>query len=814
MSSPKSATSSVRFEPVMPATSPAPSAWLLVLGVIYPTVVIAIELATRMCAESLFDPMPTYGHTLAVALVPAGNLLFWCNRRNNEPRRIAWLQFANGLAIAVAGFYTLLFSPLLAVAILVAVVGIGLLPLAPLAAFACALWLRRSIWKRCGRNVSRWPWLGGVASGLVLLLVLDIPAAATRLGMQWAASGVASERERGLALLRVLGDDDLLLRLCYDAVGRPTGLLSALVLFGGSALLEPRHRQLASSPEEAREIYYRVHGVPFNAKPVPFDRGRWSRLGDFQFDHDHGASAVGGRVKGLEIAASRLDGSIDGDDAVAYLEWTMELRNNAAQDREVRLQLALPPGGVVSRATLWVNGEEREAAYAGRGEVRAAYRQVAVQQRRDPLLVTSKGADRILAQAFPVPRGGGSLKFKIGISAPLQIETASAATLTLPAVIDRNFSFPAGAGHSVWIESKQALAAPASGLVVGRSEGGSFRIAGSLEDRQLSGARPAVRVQRNAEARALISRLGDGEFIMQEIMAEEAQPSAAVMLVIDGSARLKATVAPLLAALDTVAPSTRVGAILATEPVRWVTMAPWSAAQKQAIGQLLLPSSFVGGQDNAPALADAIAALEAEPNARLLWIHGPQPVSFRGSAARLEQAIERLSRLPRVTLYAVEAGPNELLPDVPWAWSARTLPYSGSPAADLSAFLAHATGKDRALSLRRSQVDAAAALLPRGSDHVARLWARERVLELMQADPTANRAAAVALAAPYRLVTPVSGAVVLESRQQYEENGLTPASQATVPTVPEPHEWALIIVALVGLGWLMWRQWQQPTAVA
>ena len=64
----------------------------------------------------------------------------------------------------------------------------------------------------------------------------------------------------------------------------------------------------------------------------------------------------------------------------------------------------------------------------------------------------------------------------------------------------------------------------------------------------------------------------------------------------------------------------------------------------------------------------------------------------------------------------------------------------------------------------------------------------------------------------YRLVTPVSGAVVLETKQQYEESGLTPASQATVPTVPEPHEWAMIIVALATLAWLVWRR--QPAAVA
>src|SRR5439155_1134261 len=83
-----------------------------------------------------------------------------------------------------------------------------------------------------------------------------------------------------------------------------------------------------------------------------------------------------------------------------------------------------------------------------------------------------------------------------------------------------------------------------------------------------------------------------------------------------------------------------------------------------------------------------------QPEATLLWIHGPQPVSFRGSAARLEQATARLSRLPNVLLYSIEPGPNELLPDQPWAWSAHSLPQSGSPYEDLSGFFRSATRQD------------------------------------------------------------------------------------------------------------------------
>src|SRR5215510_11960112 len=70
-------TASVTFEPVAEHKPSPPSGWLLLFGVFFPAAVIAIELATKLCAQSLFDPMPTYGHVAAVAFVPACNFLIW-----------------------------------------------------------------------------------------------------------------------------------------------------------------------------------------------------------------------------------------------------------------------------------------------------------------------------------------------------------------------------------------------------------------------------------------------------------------------------------------------------------------------------------------------------------------------------------------------------------------------------------------------------------------------------------------------------------------------------------------------------------------
>jgi hypothetical protein len=310
----------------------------------------------------------------------------------------------------------------------------------------------------------------------------------------------------------------------------------------------------------------------------------------------------------------------------------------------------------------------------------------------------------------------------------------------------------------------------------------------------------------------LAARVGDGEVVVQEV-TRGAPATAAVMVVIDGSARLADTSAKLIESFDAIPPGIKVGAIIASEPMQRIALAPWSDLQKWNVARLLRSTSFVGGQDNAPALAEALQALEAEPRAALLWVHGPQPVSFRDSTARLEQAAARLSHLPDVVLYSVEPGPNELLPDAPWAWAARSLPRTGSPEADLANYFTRALGQASVLDIRRQQAQASEDLA-KGSEHIARLWASDRVLELMRANPIGNRAAAVALATQYRLVTPVSGAVVLETQQQYDESRLTPVSQATVPTVPEPHEWALLLIACAALSWWVWHRRDQLVVAA
>lgn len=56
---------------------------------------------------------------------------------------------------------------------------------------------------------------------------------------------------------------------------------------------------------------------------------------------------------------------------------------------------------------------------------------------------------------------------------------------------------------------------------------------------------------------------------------------------------------------------------------------------------------------------------------------------------------------------------------------------------------------------------------------------------------------AIKQAALFQLVTPVSGAVVLETKEQFAQNGLQPVDAQTVPSVPEPGVGALVVVGLL-----------------
>jgi hypothetical protein len=140
-----------------------------------------------------------------------------------------------------------------------------------------------------------------------------------------------------------------------------------------------------------------------------------------------------------------------------------------------------------------------------------------------------------------------------------------------------------------------------------------------------------------------------------------------------------------------------------------------------------------------------------------------------------------------------EAGPNRITEQLDRLPAVRSVPRFGDLAQDLERLFGawDKSAKQFALVRERVTTPAAAADNAReASLHLVRLWARDEIRRLQSVRDLRQ---ALALAARYQLVTPMSGAVVLETQAQYTATGLQPAEPTTVPMVPEPQTWALLL---------------------
>lgn len=774
----------------------------LLVGCIFPAGVLILELMTGICAGAFFDPLPTWGHVALVAAVPMTNFLLWrAAQREEAPAPI--LMVLAGAAIAVGAGYTLVFLPLLPVALVgILFMGVGLLPFAPVGALWQSVLLTAGLAatvQRAARRIAL-----GVTLGLTALIAFDVPATATYLAIGWWQGDAASAR-RAVTTMRMIGDPDILLRLSYGDDGRATGLFSFLATGWEGGFIRPER----ISPTAARELYYRVTGTPFNAV-ARAGTGRGARRWQFDWDEDQGGAIVGGRVRGLALTQSRIDGSVSGEDNLAYLEWTAVVANAGARQSEARLTLALPEGAVASRATLWVNGEPREASIGGRGEVRAAYESV-VRRQRDPLLVTTDGANRLLVQAFPI-EAGSSIQFRVGISAPLRITRDGTRSLALPMIADRNFDVAGDQPHHVWMESDTGITGLAG--LAATSANGKVVVRGAIPDATYASLHPHLGIAPILAAStrsAVVPRQGEQSAltVTQRIIRDDAERPAALAIVVDGSKGNEAVAGALAKALDALPAGLPVSLRISAEMPVAVASAPWNSDQRARFERALAEARFIGGQDNVPAVADA-ASDAARSDAVLLWIHGPQPVVSAGSYAQLHQMLDRSAALPRLVRYQAQPGPALSGSGQPWFETARFVTPGASPAGDLSLLLRNLTQAGPVWRIERSAAPAEGA--ESGSVHIARLWAAGEAVGALRGKP-ADRAAAITLARRLNVVTPVSGAVVLATDREYKENGLVAPGADEVPTIPEPHEWALLAIVAGMLLWL-WRRRRGAPATA
>ena len=775
----------------------------LLMGVILPSVSILIETTTHVCAENFFDPIPTLWHVLLVVFVPIANLQVWLAVRKGVTDRGLLLGAANAFAVGVSLFYTIVYLPLLPLALIALLAaGLGLLPMAPVFSLISGLVLRRQLRRISPQGFTvRAPGLAaGVGLALLCVALMELPATLTRVGLRMAASETPARRDEGLRWLRSYGNRDFMLRACYERSGRATDLAGLLFSLGDPV-----------SPEEARLIYYRVTGEAFNTRVPPARlKGHWVSRDTFDFDPDQGGEVIAGKVKNLSLAGSRLDGSVDSDAGLAYLEWTLVFKNNSAAQQEARAEVQLPPGGVVSRLTLWVNGEEREAAFAGRSQTRQAYQQV-VRRRRDPVLVTTAGRDRVLVQCFPVPPSGGEMKIRFGVTAPLALEDRGNGLLRLPHFLDRNFRVPDDFAHSVWVEARAPLRAGVGKLLIEQTGSGAYALRGELKDAELSDPASVIRASRSGEVEESWTRDAQGEegsVVRQFVKEEEAAPPSRVVLVVDTSARFRRWLPEVSAALKALPANVEVQFLPAGgNGVYEEDGGGLVSGGPDEIAGTVEKIEAQGGADNVAALARSWDVAAEGARGAVVWVHAPQPLLLR-PVEELRQRWERRPEGP--TLYSIqtEVGPDRITERLDGVAAVEPVARTGRLQTDLENLFARLAGRKKQLGFVRVSEGPGRTPTTSGKEtsaHLARLWANDEVARLL-ADPGKNMTEdAVKIAARYQLVTPVSGAVVLETSEQYQQAGLRPVEPGSVPTIPEPEIVLLLLVATALLTFAFFR---------
>ncbi len=353
-------------------------------------------------------------------------------------------------------------------------------------------------------------------------------------------------------------------------------------------------------------------------------------------------------------------------------------------------------------------------------------------------------------------------------------------------MVERNFDLDADLRHAIWIEGGRAArtALNDATLLTGR-----FRLTlpPVTVPSMTFGSMPA---QGKAAAVSVEQRI-----------VREASSRGPLMLVVDSSADMAAIATALPAALDAIAPGRVVGLVVAGDEPGFVAPRPWSREQAAEISTALGGMRFRGGQDDRAGLAVALQAMP-RADATLLWLHGAQPIRFTSPAPALEQALERLPALPRLVRYQVAPGRAMTLAGSRWFDTARLPSPSGDVSVDLRAILADVAGNAPRWTVVRTAF--AGTAIP-GSTHIVRLWAAERLAGL-GGSRGKTREAAVSLAHRLNVITPVSGAVVLETVRDYTANGLPVPDPDAVPTVPEPETWALLILTALAGAWLVKRQ--------
>ncbi len=762
----------------------------LFFGVILPLVAMVFELTTHFCAQNFFDPFPSASHVVLFLLIPLSSFMAWLSGRKDMSAHYGFMALISGMAMGIGCLYALMFLPLTPhSAMYTLLFGFGLLGFAPLLSIPCS-WLsgktvcRLASGKKTFFDAHQVEHIGHLIV-LCLVVAVELPSTMTRMNLSLAAD--PPTEKQGVQWLRRYGSEEVMLRACYERSGRATDILGSLYESGHPL-----------SIENARSIFYKVTGKPFNSVPIPSSaRATIQHAGlvddpaglnagvqdEFDLDADIAGENVSGVARGLSVSEANVIAVVNADAAVADLDWSIMLSNVSKYDREARAKILLPPGGVVTKATVTVNGVERDATILVRSVARAIYKQ-AVVERKDPLLVSTCGLDQILIQCFPV-QPESTMKVRLKIAAPLILaEDKKSAALVLPAFEERNFQFEVPDSVSITVSK------------VSMGDLAEQHRAVLLEPAQLARFAGVLNFERDPKCVVAVttnSIAADGSKVARRVTSPTYKMPEKIVVLIDGSASMQHYVQDLATGLKNIPSAVNTQIVVVGDETAYLGKQSYSNTSEFATALSLLKSyKPVGGH------ADDVQLLQNLVGTPVLWIHGAQPVSTANKQL-LKALLQRSSDSPRLYDLQVAAGPNELLNDMDPIENVVRVSRTGTIASDLTRLFKSWQPTSSKNNQFEVWHDAPLAAPSAGSGKpvtgvvtvaqagvksvndvpaLAQLYGYEKLLESYR---SADQGPAFMLAEKYHLVSPISSAVVTDF---VPSNHPAPAKAAQASAAP------------------------------
>lgn len=482
---------------------------------------------------------------------------------------------------------------------------------------------------------------------------------------------------------------------------------------------------------------------------------------------------------------------------IAYTEKTVTVGNDASPEsrfwnqQEAIYTFHLPEGSVISSLSLWVRSVEQKSVLTTKGKADTAYKQIVGVERRDPSVVHWQEGNTVSVRVFPV-LPGESRTFRLGITTPLPVENGR--------LVYRSINFEGPSNFSTKEQGAVSFEQPVADL-----SGNVSLEAHSSSRYSFEGSyNPAMELSwKNETVQPASFSFNNNTYSIQPyVQQRSASDIQKVYLDVNSSwtsddfEKVFAMVKDKKVMvydnnMEVVTPENKNDIFRSMQSKRF-SLFPVYAIHDKAHSMLITKG------DNISATLDDLNESNFFKHLKEMQ-HDERIKLF----ALNNQLSYYLKSLREMRFFNYESGSVDDL---------QKLIREKSFAADIendNQIVLH----DAAITITKSSGSS----LSNAPDHLMRLFAYNDIMRKGNCDflnaSTPVDSALIAEASAAHIVTPVSSMLVLETAQDYKDfnieaskNSLANASMKSNGSVPEPHEWALIILSLSTVLYLSWKQ--------